>query len=189
VTSRAAPPTRDRAPKRRAPAGIEKFVTQLELAHALGLSDRQIRNLEDSSFEDGLPRREANGYPLGSCVQWYVRWKVQEAVARASASRKDDLSALQLREQVAKVERSELALRRERGDLVEISAYRDAAYEMAMSLRTPIDTMDGEHALRILHISDAATARVRLGEVKSALLRALQAAVERIGIPMPEPAE
>lgn len=95
---------------------MTKEVTQKELAEILGLSTRQIRNLEAV----GLPHRaEGNRklYPLPEAVIWHRERAVESALADAQSS---DYEEAKAREMMARAEKAELEVAKMRGELIHI---------------------------------------------------------------------
>lgn len=91
-----------------------RVVSQQGLAAILGLSSRQVRNLEQA----GLPK-EAKGYPIPAAVRWYVGRKVAEVEARLPA----DLDEARLRLDTAKAQLAELTLASRRGELMSVADF------------------------------------------------------------------
>src|SRR5690606_3285343 len=95
---------------------MKKEVTQRELADILGLTTRQIRNLEAA----GLPHRaEGNRklYPIPDAVIWYRDRAVESALADAQPTQFEEARA---REMIARAEKAELEVARLRGELIHI---------------------------------------------------------------------
>lgn len=88
--------------------------TQKEFAEMVGLTTRQIRNLET----EGLPHRAEGAkkfYPVPAAVLWIRDRDVKAAIARAQPTNFDDV---RLREMTANAELAELEVMRVRGELI-----------------------------------------------------------------------
>lgn len=96
---------------------MKREVTQSELALILGLTTRQIRNLEAA----GMPHRaEGNRklYPLPDAVHWYRDRAVESALAEAQVT---DYEEAKAREMKARADRAELEVARMRGELIHVN--------------------------------------------------------------------
>lgn len=96
-------------------AAPKREVSQKELANSvLGLSARQIRNLED----EGLPHR-ADGrrklYPIPEAVQWYLQHKKRKALERVEQADYDEAKA---RREQARARQEEIKLAKEEGRII-----------------------------------------------------------------------
>lgn len=145
-------------------------VSQVDLASILGLSSRQIRNLE----KQGLPREE-KGYPVSRCVRWYADFKQEEALQRA-ASREEpkDMEEAELRKAVADAEMAELKLARLRGEVAPIDQYRREMRRVLGRVRARFQSVPGEYAPRILEPMDMAAAVTVLRDLVATVLSELQ---------------
>lgn len=95
---------------------MKREVTQKQLAGILGLTTRQVRNLEAA----GIPHRaEGNTklYPLPGAVQWYRDRAVETALAEAQSTDYDEAKA---REMKARADKAELEVARLRGELIHV---------------------------------------------------------------------
>ena len=91
-----------------------RLISQTELAGILGMSTRQVRNLEAA----GMPK-EPKGYPVPAAVRWYVTQKVSEAESRAPA----DLDEARLRLETAKAQLKEFEVAQRRGELMTVAEF------------------------------------------------------------------
>lgn len=95
---------------------MKREVRQKELAQILGLTTRQIRNLEAA----GMPHRaEGNTkwYPLPDTVIWYTERKVESALTEAQRT---DYEEARAREMAARAEKAELEVAKMRGELIHV---------------------------------------------------------------------
>ena len=118
---------------------MKSEVNQTELAGILGLSTRQIRNLE----VQGLPHRsEANRklYPIPGAVQWYAEHRRDLALAEAQSG---DFKEAQRRREIARARQEEIALARQEERLV-LREHHDEQCGRAFDLvRTALLNMPG----------------------------------------------
>lgn len=161
---------------RKSPGLAEVCVTQQEIAAVLGITDRQVRNLQKAGF----PRDAEGRYPVARCVAWYVQHRIDDAVNRLE-QRDEASGSADERLTLAKAQREEIKLERERGKSVTTTEFRIGIEAVAGAIRGKIDYIDSEYHLRILHITDPAVARIRLGEIKRSLLDKLQGALDTVG--------
>lgn len=114
-------------------------VNQKEFAALVGLSARQVRNLED----EGLPH-EAEGnrksYPLPEAVQWYIQRKREEVVREFE---KADYKQAKARREMARARMAEIDLAKEEGRLISKEVV-DQTYGEAMDqVRAALMNMPG----------------------------------------------
>ena len=89
-------------------------VGQQELAGFLGMSSRNVGHLADK----GMPKIKTGKYDLKECVLWYIKFLSGETKGGLGAEEK--LKMLKL-----KVRREEISLRKEEGDLIELSEFEE----------------------------------------------------------------
>jgi phage terminase Nu1 subunit (DNA packaging protein) len=116
--------------------------SQKEFADIVGLSTRQVHNLE----RDGLPHR-AEGrhkfYPLPAAIHWLRDRAVQRAV---DESRPTSLDEVRLRESTARAELAELEVARQRGELVHVSDWEREFAEPLARMRARLLALPGRIA-------------------------------------------
>lgn len=160
-------------PRRKRPSAEVAFacVSQAAIAEILGVVARQVRNLEKA----GLPK-EAEGYPVGKCVRWYVQFKVTEARQRGQPqnSAPTTRAGAEDRKAIAEAGLLELKLEKERGNLVEIAAYESELSRVFGAMRREINMLPSELGPKVLHLTDLAEARRLVKKGRDALLRRLQ---------------
>lgn len=155
----------------RAPSGP----TQAEVGALLGITERQVRTHQ---------RRDADPMPRGGLpeiVQWFVRFKVEEASRREEArTAPTTRAAAEDREAIAKAELLELRLARERGDVVSREGYRRELAAVVGALRRSIDNLRGEYGTRFLHLDSPAKVRTQLRVVQDDLLTTLASSLSTL---------
>lgn len=151
-------------------------VSQKQLAEALALTARQVRNLTD----DGTFTRRSEGgqlvYDLGDAVQAYVRYKI-EREAKGSAS-KETILDLQAKKLEIEVAVADLALAQQRGQLVTLDYMESQIKGLLESLRARCLNMPGKFARELAEAPDPAAALLILERLSTELLQALSEAGE-----------
>lgn len=150
------------------PAGA----TQKELADALGLTTRQVRNLTD---EGVLPRTVRNGkpeYDLGACIQAYITHKAKLEQAKGGGA-KEAAAALGARKLQIEVERAELELGKEREQLVTIDFMERQISGLLQQLRSKCLNFPGKYARELAEATTPADVVEILEKAIAELLTAL----------------
>lgn len=91
-------------------------LSQKDFAALVGLTTRQVRNLETQ----GLPHRAEKNrkyYPMPDAARWYYAREVERAREEARPTDYDDARA---REMMARAEKAELEVRKMRGELIHV---------------------------------------------------------------------
>lgn len=158
------------------PSSQEGGISQKQLATALGLSSRQVRNLTDDGTFTRVRQQGQLVYPLGDCVQAYVRYKI-EREAKGSAS-KETILDLQAKKLEIEVEVAELALAQQRGQLVTLDYMEEQIKGLLESLRARCLNMPGKFARDLADTADPAAALIVLERLSTELLQALSEAGE-----------
>ena len=134
-------------------------VSQRRLASALGVTPREVYNLR----QKGLPKRVRAGkidYPLDECVQWYLRFR--EEAFKTKSTGKQRREELSNREQEIDLALKEIALERERSNVVTLD-YMDQQLSGALQrLRAKILAIPGRYAPQIVGLRSLAEAQQRL---------------------------
>lgn len=111
-------------------------MTQKELAELVGLTDRQIRNIDKEQPDDEKLCVKSDGgkYDAAIFVQRYVAFRVRKE--RESLEREDenDLDAVRARHEVQKIEKTKLEVARMRGELVDVADVRRLWGDIANSV-------------------------------------------------------
>jgi hypothetical protein len=129
--------------------------TQKEVADALGLTTRQVRNLTDDGT---LPRSVKHGkpvYDLGACVQAYIKYKAELDQAKSGGA-KEAMATLNARKLAIDVERAELELGKEREQLVTIDFMERQVSGLLQSLRSKCLNFPGKYARELAEATDPA---------------------------------
>jgi phage terminase Nu1 subunit (DNA packaging protein) len=147
------------------------YITQQELAATLGLSTRQIRNLE----AQGLPHEARNNgkfYPKPGAVQWYVAFKMEEATKKAAPK---DMEEARLRSAVAEATLVELELAEREGAMIRVDEIDKILAPPLTAVRAKLLNLPSKVAPMVLPcrtlpeirvVLDAAIAEV-MGELQS----------------------
>lgn len=117
-------------------------LNQTELAAHLGLTTRQIRNLE----AEGLPHRaEGNRkwYPIPEAIQWYIEWKRQEVLRDIE---KVDFKKPRARKMAAEARMAEIELAKEEGRLLPREVLDETYGRMLDLVRRGLLNMPGRWA-------------------------------------------
>ncbi|MCC7134120.1 MAG: hypothetical protein IT352_15790 [Gemmatimonadales bacterium] len=152
-----------KAPSRRPPAKPWQ-VSQQELAELLGISTRQVRNLEAV----GLPSRSTKGrkcYDAAAAVAWYLAYKVPVT--------SETMKAAELRRTVAAANLAELRFRREAGELVPVADAVEVVERMLGQLRSQLVTLPQRWAPRLVGVATVPAATALLDQAVHDALTAL----------------
>ena len=120
-------------------------VTQTEFAELVGLTTRQIRNMEKS----GIPHRASGNrklYPVPAAILWWRDREVERAVASVEVG---DIEAARLRKMQAEAARSELELARERGDLIHVDDLEQLHQAPLATIRARLLALPGQIAAEL----------------------------------------
>lgn len=121
-----------------------KELSQKELAVLLGLSTRQIRNLE----AEGMPHRAEKNrkyYPVDA-VQWYVGRKEQAARDEVAPT---DFNEAKAREMAARAEKAEIEVRQLRGELIHVDDLEALHAKPLAQLRARLLALPGRIAAEL----------------------------------------
>lgn len=144
---------------------MSRSIPQKELAAILGLSTRQIRNLE----AEGMPH-EAEGarksYPIPDAVQWYVAREQERA-------QPTDIEDAKKRKLTAEAETAELELARMRGQLVLVEDVVKEQARVYDHMRAKILATSAKAAPAMVGLRSIAEAQVRVEAVMRELMELL----------------
>ena len=135
-----------------------KTATQTEFAAIVGLSTRQIRNLE----KDGLPcsmEGKRKAYPLPEAVVWWKDHQVTRALEPYSST---DLEVERRRWMSAKAGRAEIELSNLRGELIPIDEVSGLLRE---SLEVTAATLKSSPARTAPELAKAASITIRRARI------------------------
>ena len=98
-------------------------LTQKELAELVGLTDRQIRNIDKEQPDDKRLCVKGGGgkYDAAIFVQRYVAYRVQKERESCENENSNDLDVVRARHEVEKIEKTKLEVARMRGELVDVA--------------------------------------------------------------------
>ncbi len=129
-----------------------RSVTQTELAALLGLSTRQIRNLE----AEGIPFRSdgrRKEYPVPDAIRWYVGRKQEEA--ERAVERTDYEEAL-ARKTLAEARRAELQLAELEGSLIPRALAEQMLGRVLERIRSRLTAIPGVYSTQLAGLSPRA---------------------------------
>lgn len=148
-------------------------ITQRDLAELLGISTRQVRNLEAK----GLPHHSEDGkkrYSAAS-VQWFVRHREEFAASNATPGA---LDKARTRKAEADAELAELNLAVQRGRLLE-RPFVEAEFEDVLArLRSRLVNMPARYGGDVVGLKDDEAGERQLEIVRDELLTALHSIFE-----------
>lgn len=163
----------------KSPPVLEQKVTQAAIATLLGLDVRQVRNLQKSEFEGGLPK-EPDGYLPSRCVGWYVRFKVHEAQAR-TAPKGSGISELDQREQLAKIQILEVNAAKAKGEVVPLADHQQELRRVLGAVAGRLTRVDGEFGPRAVGLASLGDAREMIRDLAATLRSEMSTAAVPIG--------
>ncbi|MGE0456423.1 MAG: hypothetical protein AB7Q30_23065 [Vicinamibacteria bacterium] len=120
-------------------------MTQSEFAELVGLTTRQIRNLEKA----GLPHRSDKNrklYPVPSAIHWWRDREVELAVKEIEVG---DLDEAKTRKMQVEAARAELELAREQGQLIHIADLEQLHQKPLATLRARLLALAGQIAAQL----------------------------------------
>ena len=120
-------------------------LSQKEIAQLLGLTTRQIRNLE----AEGMPHRaEGNRklYPVPGAWRWYHQKELDRAVSEVQPTDYDEARA---REMAARAEKAELEVKKMRGELVHVDDLEALYSQPLADLRSQLLALPGRVAAEL----------------------------------------
>lgn len=144
---------------------MAKPLNQTEVAELLGLTTRQIRNLE----KEGLPKTAKGGkagYNGPAVVQWFVAYREQLVAPK-------DLAEAEQRKAIADAQLAELKLAREQGKVVEVEVAADRVGRMLTQLRSQMLTLPQRWAPKVVGLKTLVAATTVLDEAVQECLTAL----------------
>lgn len=153
---------------------LPDLLTQMQLADVLGVTTRQIRNLEAR----GLPIDESTGtklYPKRQCQRWYIEFKQEEALGRAEREQTTDLEEAQRRKVLAEARLAEIKVLREEGRLVPLETVEAIHAETGDRLRAVLVNAPSNYAIHLERAGvEPAVAQEILEQLAEELIRALR---------------
>lgn len=155
---------------------VSREVSQSDVAMILGLSTRQVSNLERA----GMPyRAEKNRkwYPLPDAVHW---WRDREVSRAVSALEVSEIEALKARKLEAEAAQKEIELEELRGSLVAVEAVRATWSDVLSRLRAKIIAAKGSLAPRMVGHDTPREAKAVLDAAFDELLDELRETADEI---------
>lgn len=162
----------------------DRYVSRAEIADRLSLTERSITGLvKKGKLADGTPfpsrvAGKARTFPVERCFEWYLRFKIEEAIARAGPQTPVDLADAEKRKAIADAELAEHKLAQLRREFVPIGDYRRELERVVGRLRGRLSAAPGEYAPRIMEPLDMPHAVAVLREMVADLLANLQGSGE-----------
>lgn len=144
-------------------------VTQTELGGMIGLSTRQIRNLE----AEGLPlsmTEEGKRYPIPQAIRWYVQFRERRA---AEAAEESSYQQALTRKVIADARTAELKLAQFEGTLIPLAVHQEILGRVLDRVRARIRNLPGAWAERLVGVEDPREMVGRLREVVQELSQEL----------------
>jgi phage terminase Nu1 subunit (DNA packaging protein) len=124
-------------------------VTQKELSHILGISERRIRQLRDGGMFSLAPGQRRHN--LAACVQEYITYKVDSESQFGAAL---DLDQARAEHEMVKIDISKLKLRKQRGELHEASVVEYVIRDMLIRFRNRLLSVPAKIAPLVIGRSD-----------------------------------
>jgi hypothetical protein len=147
-------------------------LTQREIANELRLSVRQVKNLTD----EGILVRDARlHYDRAENYHRFLHYREEVARKKGSAT-KEEILTLQAKKLEVEIETSELALARERGQLVTLDYMEGQVTGLLEALRARCLNLPGKCALQLADAETPAAAQAVLEAEIAELLQALSEA-------------
>jgi len=145
-------------------------VNQRELAAALSLSSRQVRNLTDSGVFVRKHDGNALVYDLSECVQAYMAHKKESEKPEAE----DQLKVLRERKLRAEVRAAEIEVDEAEGRLIPLGVHEARIGAICDRLRSLLMTVPSKYLARIQTARTELEAQAVGEQIRDETLRALQ---------------
>ena len=176
----------DRVQENALPFPVPIEVNQRDAAAVLGLTTRQIRNLDEA----GIPSRPAGDgrgrvYDLVEVVPWYIR-----EVRRQSRTNESDLDRAKLEQAQLEVRRRKIEVAKAEGELIAIADHRTVVGKVADAFRAALLSVPGSWGPRIVGVTSPAEGTEAMRVCSEELLRDMSSvadALELEGQTAPEP--
>lgn len=144
-------------------------VNQKRLSGVLGLTTRQIRNLDS----DGMPSKVSDygerQYDLDVVVQWYVDRKLEQARKDS-----DELDQAKLERAQLDVRLRQIEVAKAEGSAVDVEHHDEVVEELVRAFRLSVLALPGTWGPRIVGVSDPARGTELMRRCADDLLRAMQ---------------
>lgn len=164
-------------------------VNQKHMAKVLGLTTRQIRNLD----EDGMPSTVISSgeriYDLTVTVPWYLARKLEHA-----RNDSDELDQAKLERAQLDVRLRQIDVAKAEGSAIDIEHHDEVVEELVRAFRLSVLALPGTWGPRIVGITDPAQGTEAMRRCADDLLRAMQSkagdleleAARETATPLPE---
>lgn len=151
-------------------------VTQNELAVALSLTARQVRNLTDSGVFVRKHEGKALKYDLTACIQAYMAYKREQEKPKGE----DQLQALRQRKLLAEVRAAEIEVAEAEGRLIPLDVHEQRVGAICDRLRALLMTIPSKYLSRIQVTRTELEAQAVGEQIRDETLRALQGTADEI---------
>lgn len=152
---------------------MKREVSQVELSGIIGITTRQIHNLE----REGLPHRAERRnkyYPLPGAVEWYMRRKQDEARAETEST---DFEEARARREAARARLAELEVARVEGKLIPRDVVENVYGDRLLDVvRSSLLNMPGRWGAQVVGIESPREGQALLKRVSSEILEELSGA-------------
>ena len=172
----------------------DQHVSRELIAFVLDVDERTITNLvKDHDGENPFPSRvvgKSRTFPVARCVQWYVKFKMDEAAKRANP-KGEQLSVLdqvKTRKELAQAIRAELEVAEARGELLPIAMHEDRVAQLCERLAARCKTL-GRYRGEVQRAMTDLEAAQLLERIIDELLRSLMSVADEIEEPDGESVE
>lgn len=160
-------------------SGAIERLSQTELARRLGLTPRQIRNLEKKGLPYGYPKKKGSDkeYPWPTCNLWYIDFRIQSEFERLG--RKPDLDGARARKEDALARRAEWDLAKDQGKFVSAVFLRAQVGRVLEQCVVELRTLTGRWKDELVDLPSAADVQNKLEPlVESAIGNVQRAALD-----------
>lgn len=160
--------------------GVPPRVNQKELASLVGFTPRTLTNLVDDNKLTTIVEGGKRYYPTDKCVREII--KHREEVARGkSGNATDEAEAVKLRRETAKAEREELALLKDRGELIARPLAERAIGELLASLKAQLVQFPSRYESDLVGLESRVQVRAILKPAIHQEIERLSAAAVQVG--------
>jgi hypothetical protein len=137
----------------------EAFVTRVELAARLGVTERTITNWvrRHEDFPSKV-RGQNREFPLGRCIQWYLQRMIADAIASMAPPASLNAAEADSRKAIAEAELAEIKVAKARAEVVLVAkAVKDRRDDYGR-IRAALLAKPGEYADQVLRLETVAQA-------------------------------
>jgi phage terminase Nu1 subunit (DNA packaging protein) len=163
----------DPSPKGGNLPGLPDFLSQSQLAEMIGVTPRQVRNLEDAGLPSE-PGPRGKVYPRRACRDWYLAFKEEAAIRRVRQESPTSLEDERVRLVAAQASLAELDLEQRRGGLVTVEDHIRHTERTLLVLRARLLNLPGMLAPRVVGLRSLREADAVLRGEMDAIFTELQ---------------